>query len=97
MLDAAMTTDDDVYWEQDTVKPASPKHKCQEAKEESLDNSISMVKTVMSAKKLQNQRSNPPHPKKRITKTTLLKRKLKQPDLQRMHKQWHHKSPPFHS
>jgi len=51
MLDAAMMTNDDLYWEQDMVKPASPKQKQQEAKEESLNNSISMVKTAMSAKK----------------------------------------------
>jgi len=51
MLDTAMTTNDDLYWEQEMTKPASPKWKRQDTEEESLDNSISMVKTAMSAKK----------------------------------------------
>jgi len=51
MLDAALTTDDDLYWEQETTKPPLPKQKQQEAEEESLDDSISMVKTAMSTKK----------------------------------------------
>jgi len=51
MLDAALTTDDDLYWEQEMTKPASPKRKRQEAEEESLDDPISTVKTAMSAKK----------------------------------------------
>jgi len=51
MLDAALTTDDDLYWEQETQKPPSPKRKRQETEEESLDDSISTVKTALSAKK----------------------------------------------
>ncbi len=51
MLDAAITTDDDLYWEQEIQKLASPKRKRPDAEEESLDDSISTVKTALSAKK----------------------------------------------
>jgi len=51
MLAAAMADDDNLYWEMDATKPPSPKRKRPQAEEESLDDSISMVKTAMSAKK----------------------------------------------
>jgi len=51
MLAAALADDDDLYWEMDATKPPSPKRKCPQAEEESLDDSVSTVKTAMSTKK----------------------------------------------
>jgi len=55
MLAAALETEDDLYWEADATKPPSPKRKRYQAEEESLDDSISTVKTAMSAKKTPSQ------------------------------------------
>jgi len=52
MLAAALADDDDLYWEADTTKPPSPKCKRPQAEEESLDDSISTIKTAMSVKKV---------------------------------------------
>jgi len=52
MLAAALTEDNALYWEMDGTKPPSPKRKCPQAEEESLDNSVSTVKTAMSTKKI---------------------------------------------
>jgi len=51
MLDAALDNEDGLYWETEATKPPSPKRKRNQAEEESLDDSISTVKTAMSAKK----------------------------------------------
>jgi len=51
MLAAALAEDNNLYWETDVTKPPSLKRKCLQAEEESLDDSISMVKTEMSIKK----------------------------------------------
>ena len=66
MLAAALVEEDKLYWETDELKPPSTKRKCPQAEEESLDDSVSMVKTAMSAKKghksalkLQNPRTRP--------------------------------------
>ncbi len=62
MLAAALAADDDdLYWEADIMKPPSPKRKRPQAEEESLDDSISTVKTAMSVKKYQNPRSKERH------------------------------------
>jgi len=97
MLDAALMTDNDLYWEPDTTKPPSPKWKWLAAEEESLDNLISIVKMAMSVKKLQNQCSNPLCQRLRPHNPTQPTRKAGQPGLLQMHKWWHHKSPPYHN
>jgi len=51
MLAAALADDDALYWEMDAVKPPSPKQKHPQVEEESLDDSVLMIKTAMSAKK----------------------------------------------
>jgi len=51
MLAAALENDDALYWEVDTTKPLSPKCKQPQVEEESLDDSVSMVKMAMSVKK----------------------------------------------
>jgi len=55
MLAAALDTDDELYWEMDSAKPLSPKRKRPQAEGQSLDDSISMVKMAMSAKKPPSQ------------------------------------------
>jgi len=52
MLAAALDDDNALYWEEDTTKPTSPKCRQPQAKEESLDNLVSMVKMAMSIKKV---------------------------------------------
>jgi len=52
MLVVALDDNDALYWEEDTTKPLSPKRKQPQAEEESLDNSVSMVKMAMSVKKM---------------------------------------------
>jgi len=51
MLSAVLAEDDKLYWEIDVTKPPPPKRKLPQAEEESLDNSILMVKMAMSIKK----------------------------------------------
>jgi len=53
MLAAALKNDDALYWEVDITKPPSPKCQQPQAEEESLDDSVSMVKTAMSVRKTQ--------------------------------------------
>jgi len=52
MLAAALADDNDLYWEMDATKPTSPKCKWPQAEEESLDNSVLMVKTALCTKKV---------------------------------------------
>jgi len=51
MLAAALAGDDALYGKMDTTKPPPQKRKWPQAKEESLDNSVSTVKMAMSVKK----------------------------------------------
>jgi len=51
MLSSVIAEDDNLYWQVDKV-PESPKWKCIQVKEESLDDLVSMVKTVASAKEV---------------------------------------------
>jgi len=51
MLAMALENNDVLYWEVDTSKPPSPKHKRPQAEEESLDDSVSTMKMAMSVKK----------------------------------------------
>jgi len=51
MLAVALADNNACYWEVETTKPPSLKCKRPQAEEESLDNSVSMVKTAMSVKK----------------------------------------------
>jgi len=51
MLAVAMADDDNLYWEMDITKPPSLKRKCPQAEEESLDDSVPTINTVMSEKK----------------------------------------------
>jgi len=53
MLAAALADNDDLYWEMDVMKPPSPKQKRPPAEEESIDDTVSTINTVMSAKKTQ--------------------------------------------
>jgi len=50
MLEQVGTNNDDLYWVTDTI-PTPLKHKRVSVDEESLNNSISMVKTTVSQKK----------------------------------------------
>jgi len=52
MLAVALAEEDDLYWEMDNTKPPSPKRKWPQADKESMDDSISTVKTAMSVKKM---------------------------------------------
>jgi len=52
MLVAALEDDDTQYWEEEATKPPSPKCKWPQAEEELLEDSILMVQTAMSAKKI---------------------------------------------
>jgi len=51
MLAMSLKNDNMLYWELDATKPPLPKCKQPQAEEESLDNSISIMKMAMSIKK----------------------------------------------
>jgi len=51
MLTEVLEVEDALYWEVNDAKPPSPKRKCPQAKEESLNNSVPTVNTAMSTKK----------------------------------------------
>jgi len=55
MLTVAMADEDDLYWaaEKPPPDPASPKHKRVQLEEESLDDTISTIKSGLSTKKTQ--------------------------------------------
>jgi len=52
MLVVALEDDDTLYWEEEATKPPLPKHKWPQVEEELLEDSISMVQTAMSTKKI---------------------------------------------
>jgi len=52
MLAVAIDDDDNLYWEADVTKPPLPKQKRPQAEEESLDDSVLLVKMAMSIKKI---------------------------------------------
>jgi len=52
MLAAVLDNKDALYWEVEVEKPPSPKCKWLQAEEESIDDSVSMVQTTMSVKKM---------------------------------------------
>jgi len=61
MLAEALALEDAFYWEADEAKPLSLKRKWPQAEEESLNDSVLMVQTAMSAKNCLNQRTEQQH------------------------------------
>jgi len=51
MLLSALADDDALYWEQEESPPKSPKRKKVQVEEESLNDSVSTIKTVVSTQK----------------------------------------------